>query len=172
MNGGADISEDGKYRYRLWREWGSNGRLPWIMLNPSTADATVDDATIRKCIGFAKRWGYGGIEVVNLFALRATDPKVCRAAFDWGGERNDRAIISAVAGVGVVCAWGNFPWASARAKIVLTLVRDAASEVVCLGYSANGSPYHPLMQPYSRKCMEFSDQQTAQKLAARKAAAR
>ena len=77
---GALLSSCGTYRYRLWRYWHTEREpLIFIMLNPSTADAMQDDPTIRKCIGFAKRLGFGGIEVVNLFAYRATDPRDLRA---------------------------------------------------------------------------------------------
>jgi len=73
--GGAIVSDDGLYRYRLWRRWDAEcPTMVWIMLNPSTADAEVDDPTIRRCIGFARREHCGGIEVVNLYALRATNP--------------------------------------------------------------------------------------------------
>jgi hypothetical protein len=73
---GALLSEDGRYRYRLWRLWDDLAPvMVWVMLNPSTADADLDDPTIRKCIGFAKANRHGGIIVVNLFAWRATDPK-------------------------------------------------------------------------------------------------
>lgn len=76
MDKGAIISECGKYRYQLWRIWDdTKPKVLFIMHNPSTADANEDDPTIRRCIGFAKRWGYGGIYVGNLFAFRATDPK-------------------------------------------------------------------------------------------------
>jgi hypothetical protein len=73
----AEISEDGKYRYALMRMWDDKPLMMFCMLNPSTADATKDDPTIRRCIGFAKDRGYGGIYVVNLMAYRATDPAEC-----------------------------------------------------------------------------------------------
>lgn len=76
MEKGAIISECGKYRYQLWRIWDNTKSLcMWVMHNPSTADANEDDPTIRRCIGFAKSWGYGGIYVGNIFAYRATNPK-------------------------------------------------------------------------------------------------
>jgi hypothetical protein len=76
---GALLSGDGRYRYRLWRLW--NDQLPimaWVLLNPSTADADIDDQTVKKCIGFAKTNGHGGIIVVNVFAWRARDPRELR----------------------------------------------------------------------------------------------
>ena len=76
MRKGAIISKDKKHRYRLWRIWDDS--LPkalFIMLNPSTADVMLDDPTIRRCIGFAKSWGYGGIYVGNIFSLRSSNPK-------------------------------------------------------------------------------------------------
>ena len=84
MIGNAVISDCGRYRYHLWREW--DATLPtviWILLNPSTADASVPDPTLKKCIGFAKRWGFGSVVVRNLFCLRTPKPKVMKAA-DFG----------------------------------------------------------------------------------------
>lgn len=87
----AGISECGTYRYWLCREWSPGlDSLVWLMLNPSTADATQDDPTIRRCMGFARRWGYGGITVVNLYAYRATNPRDLLTAADPVGPENDR----------------------------------------------------------------------------------
>ena len=73
---GAEFSKDRKYRYRLWREWNkTKPAVLFVMLNPSTADELVLDSTVSRCLSFAKEWGYGRLEVANLFALRATDPK-------------------------------------------------------------------------------------------------
>jgi len=108
----AVISPCGLYRYRLSRQWTEPSySLAFVMLNPSTADAEVDDPTIRRCIGFARREGYGGIEVVNLYAFRATSPDDLWKAKDPCGPENEGHLISiARASVGygtpIVCAWG------------------------------------------------------------------
>lgn len=152
----ATISECGKYRYWLGRFWDDNkAPLPFVMLNPSTADALKDDATIRKCIGFARKFGYGGIEVVNLFAYRATKPKDLRDAGWPKGMSNDHAIhetaIRAInAGAPVVCAWG----ANARphrqyAGSILLALASLGCRVVALRQLNDGTPEHPLMLPYS-----------------------
>lgn len=85
----AIISEDEKYRYQLSRCWDeTKPRILFIMLNPSTADANIDDPTIRRVISFAKSWGYGGVYVGNLFAFRSTDPKGLKQIADPVGENN------------------------------------------------------------------------------------
>lgn len=108
---GAVISECGTYRYQLWRIW--NNELPkvlFIMLNPSTADANIDDPTIRRCINFAKNWGYGGLYVGNLFAYRSTSPKALIYTADPFGEFNNYHLTEMTAKCDlIICAWGNAP---------------------------------------------------------------
>jgi len=166
--GGADISECKKYRYRLWREWDSSkGRACFVMLNPSTADAQADDNTIRKCITFASTWGYGAIDVVNLFAWRATDPRelvrecnACDAArehtihktgYEWitGGRDSDAAILAAATRAQiVVAAWGVIPYAhrelKARPEQVAGALRRASVPLHALKITQAGYPSHPL----------------------------
>lgn len=146
----AIISDDGRYRYVLSRSWEPD--LPcvlFIMLNPSIADGLIDDATIRKCIGFARKWGYGGIWVVNLYALRATDHrelwKVSPA--ERIGPLNDAWIeqMVQIAGDNVVLAWGAHNRDDNRIAEVKHFLHGHAR---CLGVNMNGSPRHPLMLAY------------------------
>ncbi len=141
----AVISDCGQYRYMLKRVWGKGPMLPFCMLNPSTADAEQDDPTIRRCIGFAKREGFGGIIVVNLFAFRATSPKDMQAApFPFGPDNhrhlNEVAQAAKLYDVPIVCAWG----ANDRGDTVKSIFRDAGVRMVCLGRTKDGSPRHPL----------------------------
>lgn len=148
----AVISDCGLYRYELRRVWDPTGPLlEFVMLNPSTADASTDDPTIRRCIGFAKRWGYGGIVVRNLYALRATNPEVLlNYSGDAYGPRNDRYIADDVADCTIV-AWGaHAATLSERAIAVIEVLGFFRPRLFCLGTNANGSPKHPLYVPASR----------------------
>jgi hypothetical protein len=143
MARGADI--EGPYRYRLWREWGpaSMGSCCFVMLNPSTADAQHDDPTIRRCISFATRWGYGRLDVVNLYALRATKPIELRRHSDPIGPRGDVAIEEAVRGARlVVAAWGVHGTERRHASVADALRRMGGVSV--LGLTKAGRPKHPL----------------------------
>lgn len=144
----ADLSSCGRYRYSLSRVWDTSQRLVcWVMLNPSTADAEQDDPTICRCTAFAKAWGAGGIHVVNLFALRATDPDELRRAADPVGPENDGHIFRAAYGRGVVVAWGVHGGLLKRDQAVLRLlvsVARANQPVACLGLTRQGHPRYPL----------------------------
>jgi hypothetical protein len=145
MSGGARFSRDRRYRYRLWRRWDrSRPSVAFCMLNPSTADERSDDPTIRRCIGFARDWGYGGVEVVNLFALRGTDPRELRRARDPVGERNDAHLLAVAArSAAVVIAWGIHGALHARdARTLAMLCRR--SRLLALGWTKTGAPRHPL----------------------------
>lgn len=135
---------DGPYRYLLWRRWeASAAGVLFVMLNPSTADARRDDPTIRRCIGFARAWGFGGVEVVNLFAWRATLPRELRRAADPIGPRNDQVIAEAAARAqAVIVAWGIHGVHLGRGDDVAHLL--AAARPRCLGATATGAPRHPL----------------------------
>jgi hypothetical protein len=151
----ADLSDDGTYRYLLTRRWEPTApSLSFVMLNPSTADGTEDDPTIRKCVGFARRLGYGAISVFNLYAYRATDPRNLWAAqrdgVDIVGPENDHRLRTMMVarmrlGDGVVAAWG----AHAREDRVREVLSMPGSRALCaLGLTAKGVPRHPLMLGY------------------------
>ncbi len=156
----ATFSLCGAYRYRLGRRWDAGaGRACFVMLNPSTADAERDDPTIRRCIGFAQRWGYSSLEVVNLFAFRATNPAALRDAGDPIGADSDRFIEEAASGSDrVVCAWGadRFAQASGRATDVLAILKGC-SEARCLGVTSEGHPRHPLYVRAETRTRRFTD---------------
>lgn len=133
------------YRYSLTRDVApldGDGTVTFVMLNPSTADAEQDDPTIRRCVGFARSWGFARLKVVNLYAYRATDPRDLYAyEGDRVGPENDCTIAKVVGGSDlVVCAWGANN-ANGRDEKVLDLIAAPHS----LGLTKNGGkPRHPL----------------------------
>lgn len=146
----ARIDPTGRYRYALTRIWDPGAaRVCFCLLNPSTADATTDDPTLRRCLGFARDWGFGGVEIVNLFALRATDPRLLRRTPDPVGPRNDAAIVRAARRADlIVAAWGNHGALRSRAEAVRALLSPIAT-VHALGITKMGHPRHPLYAPRS-----------------------
>lgn len=144
MNSGAAISRCGRYRYSLWRYWEPGGSIClFIGLNPSTADATTDDPTIRRCVDFARRWDYGGMTMANLFALRSTDPAQLRTALNPIGPLNDDHLRQLIWYADtVVVAWGARPEAASRRERIFTL--DTSIDLYCLGTTKHGHPKHPL----------------------------
>lgn len=145
IDGGADVSECGQYRYRLWRIWDSAPLAGFIMLNPSTADADVNDPTILRCMDFARRWECGGIMVVNLFALRSPHPKDLERHADPVGPENDAWVF----GEGKCCrpliaAWGAGGKLMARGARMQRLMRERGIALCHLGLTQDGYPKHPL----------------------------
>lgn len=153
----AVISHCRRYRYRLGRRWGDGLPLLYVMLNPSTADAEADDPTIRRCIGFAKAHGFGAIDVVNLFAFRATNPADLLRAVHPVGPDNNWYITLAAREAGAVCvAWGANARESERPSEVLPLIRDQGHEPFCLSITKHGHPGHPLMLPNTSRLQPFT----------------
>lgn len=139
----VELSECGTYRYRLGRRWGSGPAVKWVMLNPSTADAEADDPTIRRCVGFTKSWGFDAIEVVNLYALRSTDPGWLVPSMAVNDLKNAHVLVDAAYSAGLtVVAWGAHPMAVEGARTVERMF--AARSAVCLGKTKGGQPRHPL----------------------------
>ena len=142
----AIISSDEKYRYELRRRFGLGSMTCClIMLNPSTADAETDDATIRRCIGFAKAWGYDEMIVVNLFAFRATKPiDLFKAADPVGPENMAHLSSAALSARAVVCAWGVHGCFKSQGFNVLRRLNDLGVNPLALARTKNGHPAHPL----------------------------
>ena len=155
----ATLSDDGLYRYRLTRTWDeSRGRVNFLMLNPSVADADIDDPTIRKCVGFAKSWGFGELVVTNLFAWRSTDPKALKWVVDPVGPFNDWYLVdTARRSERVVCGWGTHGPLFGRDRAVRSLLRAASIPTYHLGLTRGGQPGHPLFLPYTANLIPWED---------------
>jgi hypothetical protein len=140
----ADFSPCRTWRYSLHRIWDENKDLvAFIGLNPSTADETQDDPTVRRCCGFVKKWGFGGLVMLNLFAFRATDPKQMKAAADPVGPKNDEALVCYTKNRLVVCAWGCNGLFRDRHRKVLDLL-GGRRKLLCLELTKDHLPKHPL----------------------------
>lgn len=148
MERAAVISKCGAYRYSLTRRWSDAPLLSFVMLNPSTADAKEDDPTIRRCIGFARREGAGGLIVANLYALRSPSPEALWSARDPIGPENGLALLGLAAqafaqSAPIICAWG----ALARQDQIdgaLRMFQTTDARLACLGRTQCGAPRHPL----------------------------
>lgn len=153
----AVISEDGVMRYNLIREWdGDKPNLLFVLLNPSTADAKQDDPTIRRCVGFAQRLGFGTMIVVNLFAYRCSKPKHLLNTHNIIGRDNDRYIINAAKRVSmIIVAWGchKAVLRGDRSQKVLNILPK--DKTFCLGKTKDGYPKHPLYVPYESKPISY-----------------
>ncbi|WP_454056895.1 DUF1643 domain-containing protein [Cupriavidus sp. Marseille-Q8015] len=156
----AVVSDCGAYRYHLARIWSDDKPMLFVMLNPSTADDREDDATIRKCVGFASRNGCGSIQVVNLFAYRTTyPPELKRAGYPVGPdnlatiERTAKAV--AARGGLIVCAWGSNARGLGMVVTVTQLLRGLGVKLHALDFLADGTPGHPLMLGYACQLQEL-----------------
>lgn len=143
MNNGAVIT--GNYRYLLWREWDSESKtVSFIMLNPSRADAEINDPTITRCINFARSWGYGRLEVVNLFAYRTSKPSLLKQATEPIGRENNRFILESVERSDlVILAWGNHGVWQRQDLYILQLLKSY-NHLYCFGITKQNCPRHPL----------------------------
>lgn len=141
----AVLSDDHQYRYRLERSWAEGDQVTFVMLNPSTADANEDDPTLRRCVGFARAWGYAGLSIVNLYAYRATNPAELWRTSDPVGPDNDTYLRTAgVSGDLLVAAWGG----NAKSQRVQEVVSLPGFERInYLRLTQAGQPSHPLYLP-------------------------
>jgi hypothetical protein len=139
------------YRYQLTRVWNAPGpRVLFVMLNPSTATEAQNDPTVERCERRARALGFGAFQVVNIFAFRATDPRVMRAASDPVGPENDTAILEGARWADrVICAWGTHGAHLNRGPQVANLLRTQGCTLLHLGLSQAGHPKHPLYISYA-----------------------
>lgn len=142
----AAISDCGRYRYLLRRTWDAKKpRALLVMLNPSTADARLDDPTIRSCVRLLSALNYGSLEVVNVFGWRATKPDELLRVADPIGPGNELAVEAAILRCDVVIyAWGAFPPAAQHSIWIRNLVAGRRPAAYCFGKTKDGSPKHPL----------------------------
>jgi hypothetical protein len=134
---------DGPYRYSLWREWDPQcPRLLWVLLNPSTADASSDDPTLRRRLAFTHSWSFGSLEMVNLYAWRSSTPRELARIENPVGDENDRYIReAAMRAAKIVVAWGAHRTLHGRDSAVIT---QFCQPLWCLGTTREGHPRHPL----------------------------
>lgn len=151
MHRAARFSPCRAYRYTLDRRWGpTERRAVFVMLNPSTADETIEDPTVRRCIGFARAWGYDALTVLNIFALRSTDPAALYSHPDPVGPENNVALVAGCdrPDVGIViAAWGKHGAHMGRGQTVLDMLHSEGIRPKYLRLNADGSPGHPLYIP-------------------------
>lgn len=153
---GCVFSPDRKYRYLLWRRWSldpygaaqapSKLFIQFIALNPSTADETKDDPTVRRCIGFAKLWGFSAMCMTNIFAWRDTDPRLMKKATEPVGiENTDWLCRVAQEATMVVCCWGNHGQHLQRSERLLERFKKLnIGKLHHLGMTGVMQPKHPL----------------------------
>jgi len=153
---GAIFSDDGKYRYALWRVWNTNRPLLLIIgLNPSKAGALNDDPTVTRGIVRAGRAGFGGLLMANLYAYVSTEPAVLLGDGDYVGELTDSYLNQMIAMSGrQLCGWGSFLPVGTRVLTVLAMIK----EPYCLGINADGQPQHPLYISYSVQMRKYIPQ--------------
>lgn len=162
MHSSAVISDCGRYRYLLSRNWSPKPPCTFVMLNPSTADGKKDDPTIRKCIAYAKFWGCGALHVVNLFAYRATNPSaLTETSASPIGPSADSYLthacqLASMNGGTIVCAWGNHGGIMNRGTRVRGLL-DRTFDLHVLGLTKKGEPVHPLYQKGTLKPLRWDD---------------
>ena len=148
----AVYSDCETYRYLLTRVWAPGPKALFVMLNPSTATEVQNDPTVERCERRARALGFGAFRVTNIFAFRATDPKVMRAAADPVGPGNDAVILESVGWAdSIVCAWGNHGLHLDRGARVEALLRASGARLTHLGLTGQGQPRHPLYVGYDQQ---------------------
>ena len=161
----AKFSPCGRYRWTLVRRWDPlRPRLLFIGLNPSRADAELDDPTVRRLMGFARCWGFGALEVANLFGRCSASPAVLRRCSDPIGHDNDRWLSQSLvrlqpkAGDALWLGWGNGgAWRQRDQQVLALLAAEAPADLPlwAIGLTATGQPRHPLYAPAGAQPLEL-----------------
>jgi len=154
---GAVFTDERTHRLYLWRRW--DKERPWVMfigLNPSTADERLNDPTVRRCVGFAANWGYGGIFMCNVFTLVSTDPKKLNGEVPIArGASLAMRVIRGRCGK-ALAGWGNLINQVIEGEEQVERIKRELSPLHCLGLTKLGHPKHPLYLPYSVELTTFS----------------
>ncbi len=150
---GAVFSEDGKYRYALWRVWSKSRPIRLqIGLNPSKAGAIKNDPTITRGMARADRDGFGGFLMGNLYGFVSTNPDALMGDGEFIGFENDIYLKQLIElATQHLCGWGSFPAVKKRAAIVLAMIK----EPYCLGVNRDGQPKHPLYIGYDVPVVKY-----------------
>lgn len=156
---GAVFSPCRRYRYHLWRRWDiQKPMIAFCMLNPSTADERENDPTVERCQRRAKMWDFGGVEVLNIFAYRSTDPRALVIVNDPFGPENLGTILRVASRVAmVVCAWGKHGHLRGAGQRTADLLRgEFPHKTHYLKLNGDGTPAHPLYLPYTLNPTKWS----------------
>ena len=153
---GAVFTDDRTHRLYLWRRWSKE--RPWVMfigLNPSTADERLNDPTLRRCMGFATRWGYGGMFMCNVFTLVSTDPKKLNTETPIVNEVHLAMKVIRNRCKEAVAAWGGLITQVKIGEEITNRIKRDLAPLHCLGMTKDGHPRHPLYLPYSASLVSF-----------------
>lgn len=154
---GAVFTDDRTHRLYLWRRW--NIEQPWVMfigLNPSTADERLNDPTVRRCIGFAERWGYGGLFMCNVFSLVSSDPKKLNKEIPIARGCHLAMRVIRTRCIEAIAAWGSLIIQVRDGEERVKRIKQDLSPLSCLGLTNGGHPQHPLYLPYNANKRKFS----------------
>ena len=150
----AILSADRVQRFKLTRNWDlSLPMITWVLHNPSKADESADDPTVRKVIGFSRRWGYGGASIYNGIAARATNPSELKD-IPWNSAENQRHLEGIHHEDRVMCAWGNTDWPTTFSALISQLLSQK-NYLWCLGRTLSGNPKHPVRLGYNTQWQKF-----------------
>lgn len=154
----AQFSSCNKYRYKLWRRWADGPSVAFLMLNPSTADAFRNDPTVERCHRRAVDMGFSALEVINIFAFRATDPKDLKKAKKPVGPLNNDIIIETICSADMtICSWGSHGSHQNRDQEIRLLIKQSKISPHILALTKFDQPRHPLYVSYSQKPILWTD---------------